>query len=117
MCDIKCADQESLDIHRLHEHCKVQKGNMCTICRAILADFNDFLEHSQSHNESNDEFNCIVCRQFIRSDQLLRMHGEFHLKPFLNEMMGEENTTSAVMIECATCKKVGNWGYINLYFG
>ena len=105
MCDKKCTDQQSLDKHRLYEHCKVQNGNICTICRATLADFNDFLEHSQSHNESSDEFNCIVCRQFIRSDQLLRMHEEFHLEHALNDITTEE-TMNTSMVECATCKEV-----------
>ncbi|KAL3076300.1 hypothetical protein niasHS_013571 [Heterodera schachtii] len=81
VCDTQCPDELSLDRHRLFEHCKVPYGNRCGLCRCPLESIAAFVEHSLAHrNPVNEELHCVVCRQLIRGDIQLKMHGQYHLE-------------------------------------
>jgi hypothetical protein len=88
--------------HRLFEHCKVQKMNHCAICRGVLINLDEFLEHNRNHNPIGD-IHCIICRQSIRGDIQLRMHGEYHLD-IKNNQFGK--SSEEFLIECSTCNMV-----------
>ncbi|KAL3123230.1 hypothetical protein niasHT_006773 [Heterodera trifolii] len=81
VCDTQCPDELSLDRHRLFEHCKVPYGKRCGLCRCPLESIAAFVEHSLAHrNPVNEELHCVVCRQLIRGDIQLKMHGQYHLE-------------------------------------
>uniref|UniRef100_A0A183CMA1 C2H2-type domain-containing protein n=1 Tax=Globodera pallida TaxID=36090 RepID=A0A183CMA1_GLOPA len=80
VCDVQCPDELSLDQHRLFEHCKVPHGDRCGVCRRPLDSLASFVNHSLAHrNPVNEEVHCVVCRQLVRGDVQLQMHGKYHL--------------------------------------
>ncbi|KAI6234443.1 Zinc finger protein [Aphelenchoides fujianensis] len=77
--DREPAPESALDTHRLLRHCKVPRSNRCGVCRQDLADLSDFFLHTKEHSSDQADVSCIVCRQTIRNEFLLKMHGDYHL--------------------------------------
>lgn len=136
VCDVQCASELALDQHRLFEHCKVPQGNRCAVCRVVLCSLEVFVEHSLAHrNPSNELIDCVICRQSVRGDQQLELHGKYHLgieeeeaergrtaEEMVSRGEGGERspeaegqavaerqgrcTTTTTMVKCQTCKMV-----------
>jgi hypothetical protein len=127
VCDAEFPDELSLDRHRLLEHCKQPKGSKCAICHANLANLGVFMEHSRAHGAGgSSELSCVICRQTIRGDQQLQMHGKYHLLEWEErgeEFMAEHNESaetlagSTAVVECSTCKQVGDsfFGFAEIF--
>lgn len=79
VCDQECPNENALDEHRLLNHCKVQKGDQCAVCKEALNSISDFTFHMNKHSDGFGDMNCIICRQGIRNEIQLKMHAEYHL--------------------------------------
>uniref|UniRef100_A0A914ELY3 C2H2-type domain-containing protein n=1 Tax=Acrobeloides nanus TaxID=290746 RepID=A0A914ELY3_9BILA len=95
VCDLECPDENSLDEHRLFNHCKIPKGDRCAVCHMTLHSYDDFVHHTQMHATGLSEMSCVICRQTIRGEAQLKMHGEYHLN------------NDDLPTKCAYCDKVG----------
>ncbi|KAH7708073.1 zinc finger protein [Aphelenchoides avenae] len=95
VCDEQFPDEIALDQHRLLNHCMVPKSDRCGVCYKTLAGFEDFLRHSEMHADGVGEMSCVICRQTVRGDAQLRMHGEYHL-----------SVDSAISSKCTICEKM-----------
>uniref|UniRef100_A0A914GWJ3 C2H2-type domain-containing protein n=1 Tax=Globodera rostochiensis TaxID=31243 RepID=A0A914GWJ3_GLORO len=92
VCDVQCPDELSLDQHRLFEHCKVPHGDRCGVCRRPLDSLASFVNHSLAHrNPVNEEVHCVVCRQLVRGEVQLQMHGRYHLAALPSDREGTKN--------------------------
>ncbi|CAJ0962979.1 unnamed protein product, partial [Mesorhabditis belari] len=78
VCDVECDGEEALDEHRLIAHCKVLRGDRCSMCSAVLSVPSELATHSRLH-ATNGQISCAVCRQTMRNDGHLQLHSHFHL--------------------------------------
>ena len=79
ICDETFASTGILAEHKL-QHCKIQQGNVCVICKIPLKSEDHFYLHSQEHGFQGAVMQCIVCRQTLASLIELQMHGRHHFQ-------------------------------------
>ena len=79
ICDETFASTGILAEHKL-QHCKIQQGNVCVICKIALKSEDHFYLHSQEHGFQGAVMQCIVCRQTLASLIELQMHGRHHFQ-------------------------------------
>ncbi|XP_050396843.1 zinc finger protein 423 isoform X1 [Patella vulgata] len=79
ICDEVFPTPDILAEHKL-QHCKIQQGNACVICKVGLKSEDQFYIHSQEHGYQGSLLQCIVCRQTLASLVELQMHGKHHFQ-------------------------------------
>lgn len=79
ICDEACPTAGLLAEHKL-THCKIQQGNMCTMCKVPLKTEDQFYIHSQEHGFQGTVMQCIICRQTLASMVELQLHGKHHFQ-------------------------------------
>ncbi|XP_071092165.1 zinc finger protein 423-like isoform X1 [Haliotis cracherodii] len=79
ICDEVFPSGSILAEHKL-QHCKIQQGNSCVVCKISLKSEDQFYIHSQEHGYQGSLLQCIVCRQTLASLVELNMHGKHHFQ-------------------------------------
>ncbi|KAL3860293.1 hypothetical protein ACJMK2_010433 [Sinanodonta woodiana] len=79
ICDEVFPSSGILAEHKL-QHCKIQQGNTCVICKISLRNEDQFYIHSQEHGFQGAVMQCIICRQTLASLIELQMHGKHHFQ-------------------------------------
>ncbi|ESO87814.1 hypothetical protein LOTGIDRAFT_81355, partial [Lottia gigantea] len=79
ICDEVFPTPDILGEHKL-QHCKIQQGNACVVCKLGLKTEEQFYVHSQEHGYQGSLLQCIVCRQSLASLMELQMHGKHHFQ-------------------------------------
>ncbi|XP_076470064.1 zinc finger protein 423-like [Babylonia areolata] len=77
ICDETFPSWSTLAEHKL-QHCKIQQGNVCFVCKLTLKTEEQFYSHAQEHGYQGSLLQCIVCRQTLASVVELQMHGKHH---------------------------------------
>ena len=79
ICDDIFPSATILAEHKL-THCKVTKGNICTVCKVPIKNDEQFYAHAQQHGFQGTAMQCIVCRQTLASMLELQMHAKHHFQ-------------------------------------
>ena len=79
ICDKEFPSGSILAEHKL-QHCKIQQGNCCVVCKMVLKSEDHFYIHSQDHGYQGSLLQCIICRQTLASLVELQMHGKHHFQ-------------------------------------
>ncbi|KAI6182170.1 hypothetical protein M3Y97_00351500 [Aphelenchoides bicaudatus] len=99
VCDERFGNEFDLDRHRLINHCKVPKSDRCAVCRSTLLSLEDFFAHTKEHCTDLNEVSCVICRQTVRNESLLKLHGEYHLSDDAIQQTTCQICTKPVLLE------------------
>ncbi|CAJ0578402.1 unnamed protein product, partial [Mesorhabditis spiculigera] len=103
VCDIECEGEEALDEHRLMAHCKVLRGDHCSVCSSSMANSSDIVAHSHIHSVDG-HLSCAVCRQTVRDETHLLLHAHFHLA--MSKMPDENQPAEPENTQCFRCQEM-----------